>query len=274
MRPIRRSGFTLIELLVVIAIIAILAAILFPVFAQAREKARSASCQSNLKQLGNAVAMYIQDYDEAYPLNDGENSSAKYYTQPADSRSPASAPRYSVWTSSLEPYIKSWAVYGCPSCPVNLTAFPNPVDPGKPTVSISYTYNGLISNSSTSRVQSPSSCILMWEGLGKAALRNYAVSNPTYDQSQPARGPHPQFGQGRGLMLVLTMPTPSFWIHGNGSNYLYVDGHVKWRPNMGDPNVSPWRAMDSQGRAGGFWQYTGPDEPAGYAYLFRPSLVQ
>ena len=62
-----RRGFTLIELLVVIAIIAILAAILFPVFAQAREKARQASCTSNLKQIGMAFKMYIQDYDERWP---------------------------------------------------------------------------------------------------------------------------------------------------------------------------------------------------------------
>ena len=65
-----RRGFTLIELLVVIAIIAILAAILFPVFAQAREKARSASCLSNLKQMGLAWMMYAQDYDEKFPFAD------------------------------------------------------------------------------------------------------------------------------------------------------------------------------------------------------------
>ena len=65
----RASGFTLIELLVVIAIIAILAAILFPVFAQAREAARKSSCQSNLKQIANGVMMYSQDYDETMPLS-------------------------------------------------------------------------------------------------------------------------------------------------------------------------------------------------------------
>ena len=67
MKSLKRNGFTLIELLVVIAIIAILAAILFPVFAQAREKARQASCMSNLKQVGTAVYMYNQDYDELMP---------------------------------------------------------------------------------------------------------------------------------------------------------------------------------------------------------------
>jgi prepilin-type N-terminal cleavage/methylation domain-containing protein/prepilin-type processing-associated H-X9-DG protein len=96
-----RRGFTLIELLVVIAIIAILAAILFPVFAQAREKARSASCLSNLKQLGLGIMMYTQDYDEYFPFG-------YCYSLPA-------ADYLWYWQDSVRPYVKNEQVYTCPS---------------------------------------------------------------------------------------------------------------------------------------------------------------
>src|SRR5687767_3027434 len=98
----RRHGFTLIELLVVIAIIAILAAILFPVFAQARDKARAASCLSNQKQIGNAVMMYVQDYDETMPT-----FYLWYYT-------PNTTRAFGMF-EGLQPYVKNEGVYICPS---------------------------------------------------------------------------------------------------------------------------------------------------------------
>lgn len=100
-----RTAFTLIELLVVIAIIAILAAILFPVFAQAREKARSASCLSNLKQAGTALLMYVQDYDETFPIS---------YYQGRDTGGSACTVLY---YHELYPYQKNVEILRCPSAP-------------------------------------------------------------------------------------------------------------------------------------------------------------
>lgn len=107
----RRSGFTLIELLVVIAIIAILAAILFPVFAQAREKARQISCLSNTKQMGIAVLMYIQDYDEVSPL--------AYHNPSWGGTQGPHTNFYASWWSFIYPYNKSSQVTRCPSNPNN-----------------------------------------------------------------------------------------------------------------------------------------------------------
>lgn len=108
----RSEGFTLIELLVVIAIIAILAAILFPVFARAREQARKASCVSNLKQLGLGFMMYSQDYDETFP-------GIKFGNNPGEGWPwtvfPGSVDWNGVFTHGVQPYIKNKQVLQCPS---------------------------------------------------------------------------------------------------------------------------------------------------------------
>src|SRR5438128_953121 len=103
-RRAKEGGFTLIELLVVIAIIAILAAILFPVFAQAREKARTTMCLSHMNQVGKGIMMYLQDWDEAMPYN-------YHYAQN----------RHDLWwfQDDIRPYIKNEAIYDCPSTKVH-----------------------------------------------------------------------------------------------------------------------------------------------------------
>ena len=109
----KSRGFTLIELLVVIAIIAILAAILFPVFAQAREQARKTSCLSNNKQIGMAVLMYVQDYDETFPFaTESSTSQNVFYT----------------WQDLTEPYIKSWGIMIDPDS-IHRNPDPNSFDP-------------------------------------------------------------------------------------------------------------------------------------------------
>ena len=116
----RRRGFTLIELLVVIAIIAILAAILFPVFAQAREAARKTSCLSNVRQLGTAYMMYLQDYDENFPPHVTERTAIPGTPDTPEARAPFS------YKTKLEPYIKNQQIFKCPSAP----AWPLPA-PGR-----------------------------------------------------------------------------------------------------------------------------------------------
>jgi prepilin-type N-terminal cleavage/methylation domain-containing protein/prepilin-type processing-associated H-X9-DG protein len=121
-------GFTLIELLVVIAIIAILAAILFPVFAQARESARTSSCLSNMKQIGLALRMYGQDYDETYPnirLRDVDGN----------------LNHGMIWKNVVQVYVKNKGVWGCPSNPATTFEPGNPVT-GNPGTGIAYQGEG------------------------------------------------------------------------------------------------------------------------------------
>ena len=116
----RSAGFTLIELLVVIAIIGILAAILFPVFAQARDKARQTACLSNMKQIGTAISLYVQDADQSYPLDDLETTSEAVW--------------YDIsWIKNVQSYVKSTQVFVCPSGAyfgTDSQPSPNPADTG------------------------------------------------------------------------------------------------------------------------------------------------
>jgi type II secretory pathway pseudopilin PulG len=129
----------LIELLVVIAIIAIVAAILFPVFAQVRDKARGATCLNNFKQIGTGLQLYLQDYDETYPLN-------RFDIHGSDCK-----PLGYTWKEAVHPYIKNADVWVCPSAKF---ASINPCCSGSTTIRTSYGYNGSLFNINTLRQSS------------------------------------------------------------------------------------------------------------------------
>ncbi|MCD6352340.1 MAG: prepilin-type N-terminal cleavage/methylation domain-containing protein [Armatimonadetes bacterium] len=239
-----RRGFTLIELLVVIAIIAILAAILFPVFAKAREKARQASCTSNVKQLLLAILSYCQDYDEKYPSDPLPHLG--YYgwyvvTTPWNARAGSPTIRAAYPPSSIQPYIKNWGIYRCPSAAPEVLYN----DPGDPQVPISYTYNALLNDYSMAGVLAPSKCIAIFEGLGDQAFSSYASNMPFITGGSPSYVPgNTQASMGQAGKATL---------HNGGSIKGYCDGHAKWTREPGDPDQSVWAAVDSQGYPTSYW---------------------
>ncbi len=195
-KPNFRSGFTLIELLVVIAIIAILAAILFPVFARARENARRSSCQSNLKQIGLGLIQYTQDYDEKFPMS---------YT--------GTVPE--TWAVQTQPYLKSTQVFACPSNTAN-SGFMNNTNN---TIPRSYKANGcgaatcyattqpisrpgFGNGAALAQLESPTQTLLVVEDTGTAGIDTYNIADL----------------DGNGV---------NFTNHLGTSNFLFADGHVK-----------------------------------------------
>jgi prepilin-type N-terminal cleavage/methylation domain-containing protein len=225
----KRHAFTLIELLVVIAIIAILAAILFPVFAKAREKARQTACISNNKQLGLAFMQYIQDNDEIYP----------------------STPNWgSGWAGRIYTYVKSTGVYKCPDDSSNPSGIP------AGGFVVSYCANGHVVNSGNTQIsspandaalQGPSTTVLLYEGdtglnTGNANVggpNNYcdSASNPGIDthsiasdgSHSPWQTPVATGRHDKGNVANLQQNAGNAAGFTTGSNvYEMADGHAKF----------------------------------------------
>jgi prepilin-type N-terminal cleavage/methylation domain-containing protein/prepilin-type processing-associated H-X9-DG protein len=212
----RRKGFTLIELLVVIAIIAILAAILFPVFARARENARRASCQSNLKQIGLGMMQYTQDYDEKVipsTLAEGYGGSDKR----------------STWPQLVQPYVKSTQLFTCPSDTKTVQMNGYWTNLTTPNFRNSYLYNsdmGGESNSvSLAAIQNVATTVAVFDG-GTNPTSN---SNPLLWTQKDAPFRTKPFvdnnvGSGGGDEYDYGGPHPR---HLETVNVLFADGHVK-----------------------------------------------
>ncbi|WP_309714255.1 DUF1559 domain-containing protein [Armatimonas sp.] len=227
-RLFRRRVFTLIELLVVIAIIAILAAILFPVFAQARDKARQAACLSNLKQIGTATMMYVQDYDELYPNTRAWGRAWDGYPfVPTAAQLAANRALYDTHVrympDLLFPYTKNEGIFFCPSAPPNAGGY-----------NMKRNGTSYLWQHQTSDCTGVPSGVINQPQIKVAGLSMAAVS-------QPARAPliHdlPYWGSASGQG-----PT----IHQNGINVAYADGHAKYSQNL-KPTEDWWWTHSGEG---------------------------
>jgi prepilin-type N-terminal cleavage/methylation domain-containing protein/prepilin-type processing-associated H-X9-DG protein len=235
-RDAGRRGFTLIELLVVIAIIAILAAILFPVFAQAREKARQATCLSNMRQMAMASRMYLNDYDDTVV------PCYLYSSHSSSGTLPTGKPFLQWWEDLLHPYVKNAALWYCPNWNATYNygrnSFPPGEGPGLQILRWSLGCNnwhfwpggekqpakllgamgvnrpGLTINSTDAEIENPANLIMAVD-----AVQPELWTPPQHDWRNPVAKAGPNGGQLRGDV---------HFRHSGGINGFFADGHVKW----------------------------------------------
>jgi prepilin-type N-terminal cleavage/methylation domain-containing protein len=222
---LRSRGFTLIELLVVIAIIAILAAILFPVFAQAREKARATTCLSDNKQIGISMAMYMQDYDNTFPPQRTDGMLTL-----------AAGGKEGTYYDALLPYQKNYQIWICPSDSKNTNAG---YQTGTTPPAMGYHMNGnliTLTGLAEATVAAPSNCLLMRESGAGVVWKQAWL--------RPYRGGCDDTFCASGLVWVDTLGCIAAdkagghkaGPHMNGYNFLVADTHAKW--------MRPERAID------------------------------
>ena len=228
----KKTGFTLIELLVVIAIIAILAAILFPVFARAKEAAKKTSCLSNMRQTGTSLMLYIGDYDSTYMKTTYNNTT----------------PRIGSWVLLLQPYVQNYQIFRCPSDPAPVI-LPTRNEANQPlNISYSYinNYNMISAHDFTavkeSSISAPASTIAFAERRNKLAngtvmgvhkgMSGFIPGQPCPDWTLGVQYQQATV-QNAKAALNGTSDKPEIvrilWDrHNGGSNYSFGDGHAKW----------------------------------------------
>lgn len=217
----KRHGFTLIEILVVIAIIALLASILFPVFAKARENARRASCQSNLKQIALGVMQYTQDYDERLVIS---NSGPLYGSAQDDTA-------WGLWMLHLYPYLKSTQIFRCPSAGVGTNPY-NSIDfvgtsSGNLTFPLMYNtgFNENLLGDNLASLSEPTRLALLADSSGTIFNFPARIFNASYLTS---------------WWDVPFISDPALARHLGGSNIAFADGHVKFY-SQGQAGLDPTR---------------------------------
>jgi len=287
-----KRAFTLIELLVVIAIIAILAAILFPVFARAKAAAKKTTAISNLKQLGTSVHIYLSDYDDVFPITytplQGFYSVDTLVPVPgtwATSPTPEQqAAIDSFWANNIQPYVKNLDIFNDPgSSRVSVTSakFNPTAPPASVSSQLSYTYNGLLNGMQYGAVASPSQLIVYWNGRGRAALAGYGHANPYMfcsDVAQPCQYRPAAAGCGSSTFNGAQSRASrnsrglGYDVHTGGIVVTNADSSAKWR-RIGINSTAPTDFTKDP-----FNLYAGTHSPLQrwqdstgcHAYLFRP----
>jgi prepilin-type N-terminal cleavage/methylation domain-containing protein/prepilin-type processing-associated H-X9-DG protein len=248
-RP-RRSGFTLIELLVVIAIIAILAAILFPVFAQAKEAAKKTSCLSNNKQVGTASQIYLADYDDTFMQNrgvdpvSGANTAINIVWESSPTLTTPSPMTRSMWANAMEPYMKNWDIWSCPSGTDQNLFGETEAQLGK--VRFSYAMNAYLNCFNATSIALPADTVAFFETSKQIRTRKYFFTFPLPQQISTNPVPY-RWNEQANYIVVFTMQiTPNSWHnHGKGGNNVYADGHAKFQQNPG--RNSMWKSLAASG---------------------------
>jgi prepilin-type processing-associated H-X9-DG protein len=240
-----------------------------------------------MKQLSTGTLMYVQDYDEMWPLtytNSAVNNNHSSYTTPWDRTATATpAVRQSYWSNSLQPYIRNWGIYVCPTAAGDQRSDVFGVSLGQTntattaTVNISYTLNGYVNAWPLAGSPAPARVILFAEGLGKASMPGFGNHFPlTPGCATAPAGTIPRFvpsGTGCSTNCGFNFNFNRTWrVHGEGSNYVYMDGHTKWVRNPS--SMSPWAAVDANGVPTSLWIPTQSGAFAGctWYYNFGPTI--
>jgi len=298
----KKNAFTLIELLVVIAIIAILAAILFPVFAQAKVAAKKTQAINNVKNMTTASQLYLTDYDDTYgigtPLIAGVGTGYAWDRFiPLAEIVPAAAPAATrdgintFYYNAINPYIKNRQILkdpaGMSQSPLPAGAF---AAAGITTVpasapDVSYTYNGMLDSYSATAINNPAALIVWWPGQGKRALKGAGYASPQLicnTATQPCRYVPAAAGCGttavNGAISFYTRSSSSkgYDLYSRNLVYSYADGHAATR------KIGVYSTGPTDPRTDPFALYNGEQVPTGtnasrwwdanycHGYLFRP----